>query len=656
MTAPHEAPGVPGSPGEPPGEGLRWQLVGDDGLLVDLPAPEAVADAGAALRAAPPEGVVDVVPAARTVLVRGSARGRGRWAAAVRHLVEGAVEAGARRRDASPVAGPAVDGTTPDAARPGAAAFHGTSAPGTPARAVDLRGAAPGRLVEITVVYDGADLAEVARLTGLTVDEVVARHAAARYRVAFGGFMPGFAYLIGLDPALVVPRLATPRTHVPAGAVAIAGEYAAVYPRATPGGWRLLGRTDAVMFDPAQDDRPALLGPGDEVRFVPGRVRLVVGEPVPGDVALVPARAAESRGAAFVSRDAGFVSRDAGPESRSAGLLSRATGLEVLATGPLVLVEDAGRPGLAAVGVPRSGAADPAALRAANRLVGNRRDAAVLEVVLGGLVVRFRVTTAFALVGAPAEARLDGREVLLGQAVRAPAGATLALGTPETGLRTWLAVRGGINVPPVLGSRSTDVLSALGPPPVAVGDVLPLGHAFDGLPEVAPTVDSPRGTRLGARAVMTSQDDRAASAAAGPRGSAGDPGGRASSGLRADDEVFAHPPALLSATIGPRLARLDEESRVRLATQEWVVTASSNRVALRLDGPPLALADDDELPSEGLVLGAVQVPHDGRPVVFGPDHPVTGGYPVVAVLTAEGVALAAQCRAGDRVRLVVRPL
>ncbi len=125
-----------------------------------------------------------------------------------------------------------------------------------------------GRLVEIPVVYEGADLAEVARLTGLTADEVVARHSGVEYTVAYLGFSPGFAYLTGLDPVLRVPRRATPRTSVPAGSVAIAGPYAAVYPSPSPGGWRLLGHTALALWDVGRDP-PALLGPGDRVRFQP---------------------------------------------------------------------------------------------------------------------------------------------------------------------------------------------------------------------------------------------------------------------------------------------------------------------------------------------------------------------------------------------------
>lgn len=121
--------------------------------------------------------------------------------------------------------------------------------------------------VELPVVYDGADLAEVAAEVGLSVDEVVARHAAGRYVVRFCGFAPGFAYLDGLDAALHVPRRAEPRTAVPAGSVAIAGEFTGIYPHPSPGGWRLIGRTDAMLWDVTRDP-PALLAPGTPVRFV----------------------------------------------------------------------------------------------------------------------------------------------------------------------------------------------------------------------------------------------------------------------------------------------------------------------------------------------------------------------------------------------------
>ena len=135
------------------------------------------------------------------------------------------------------------------------------------ARALEPEAQRPGPLVEIPVTYDGPDLDEVARLTGLSREEVVARHAGAEHVVAFLGFQPGFAYLVGGDELLHVPRREVPRTHVPGGSVAVAGPYSGVYPRDSPGGWRLLGSTASVLFDAGREP-PALLAPGDRVRFV----------------------------------------------------------------------------------------------------------------------------------------------------------------------------------------------------------------------------------------------------------------------------------------------------------------------------------------------------------------------------------------------------
>ena len=173
------------------------------------------------LRALDVEGVVDVVPAAETVLVTCTGR-------ATLHAVRDVLA------DVVPLA----------------------------------TGADLGRAVTVPVRYDGADLADVAIAAGLTVTAVIELHSTAEYVAAFCGFSPGFAYLRGLPRALQLPRRATPRTSVPAGSVAIASEYAAVYPRASPGGWHLVGTTDAVLFDPAADP-PALIQPGTAVRFAP---------------------------------------------------------------------------------------------------------------------------------------------------------------------------------------------------------------------------------------------------------------------------------------------------------------------------------------------------------------------------------------------------
>ena len=197
---------------------MRLLPYGDRAVLVELAGPDEVRALHAAATGLP--GVVDLVPAERTLLVV-----------------------------STPAALPGVR-----------AAVAGLRPAPVPADA--------GPLVELAVAYDGEDLADVAAATGLAVEEVVARNAAGRYVVAFCGFAPGFAYLSGLDPALHLPRRATPRVRVPAGSVAVAAGWAAVYPRASPGGWHLLGRTSAVLFD-VDRSPPALLAPGTRVRFVP---------------------------------------------------------------------------------------------------------------------------------------------------------------------------------------------------------------------------------------------------------------------------------------------------------------------------------------------------------------------------------------------------
>jgi KipI family sensor histidine kinase inhibitor len=200
---------------------VRLLACGDVGVLLEVDEVDDrdAADAVAAL-AAPPSGLVDVVPGARTVLVR---------------------------------IDPQV--TTVAAAIPALAAVD----------VVALDAPAAGTIT-IPVTYDGEDLAEVADRTGLGVDGVVAAHTGTPWRVGFVGFAPGFAYLVGGDPRLRVPRRAEPRRRVPAGAVALAGSHAGVYPRPSPGGWQLIGRTDAVLWD-LDRDPPALLQPGAVVRF-----------------------------------------------------------------------------------------------------------------------------------------------------------------------------------------------------------------------------------------------------------------------------------------------------------------------------------------------------------------------------------------------------
>ncbi|HEY4614586.1 MAG TPA: carboxyltransferase domain-containing protein, partial [Citricoccus sp.] len=253
------------------------------------------------------------------------------------------------------------------------------------------------RTVEIDVVYDGEDLEAVGRLTGLGTDGVVRAHTRAEWTAAFGGFAPGFTYLVAADDPLQVPRRDSPRTAVPAGSVALAGHFSAVYPRTSPGGWQLIGHTDARMWD-LDRPSPALVRPGDRVRY--RAVRELVHLPGP-----VPEESRASHPGRDDEAEQGHEPDQRHDPDQVPGGGTRAA-LAVEATGLQCLVQDLGRPGLGDLGVPASGAADTASVRQANRLVGNAPGEAVLEILLGGLAVRARGTVVLALAGAETPARI----------------------------------------------------------------------------------------------------------------------------------------------------------------------------------------------------------------------------------------------------------
>ncbi|ANW21176.1 biotin-dependent carboxyltransferase family protein [Streptomyces clavuligerus] len=278
----------------------------------------------------------------------------------------------------------------------------------------------------------------------------------------------------------------------------------------------------------------------------------------------------------------------------------------VVRAGALTTVQDRGRPGHAHLGVPCSGALDLPAAALANRLVGNDPGAAVLETTLTGCALRPRRAVTVAVGGAHGPVRVDGRPAAWGAPVRVPAGALLDVGRAVSGVRGYVALAGGIAVAPVLGSRSTDLLSGLGPPPVTDGTVLPLGPP-SGVP------------------------------------------------ARTDGALpWPAPPGelVLRVRFGPRADWFTGEALRTFVSGGYRVAAAGNRIGLRTEGPALARARGEELPSEGMVLGAVQVPPDGRPVVFLADHPTTGGYPVIAVVDARDLPAAAQAPPGTPLRFV----
>lgn len=279
--------------------------------------------------------------------------------------------------------------------------------------------------------------------------------------------------------------------------------------------------------------------------------------------------------------------------------------LYVVRAGALTTVQDLGRPGHAHLGVPRSGALDGPALRLANRLVGNAPGAACLETTVNGCAVRPSHALVVAVTGAACAVRVDGRPAAWGAPVRVPGGSVLEVGAAALGLRSYLGVSGGVAVRPVLGSRSTDLLSGLGPAPLAEGDALPVGAATG---------------RSGAADVLP---------CAGPG-----------------------PELVLPLAHGPRDDWFTPAAFSTLMGAGYTVSPASNRIGLRTLGPALRRSREGELPSEGMVLGAVQVPPDGRPVVFLADHPTTGGYPVIGVVPETSLPAAAQSPPGTPIRFV----
>jgi KipI family sensor histidine kinase inhibitor len=456
-----------------------------------------------------------------------------------------------------------------------------------------------GGLVVIDTVYDGEDLAEVGRLTGLGTEGVIAAHSGQVWTVAFAGFAPGFGYMVGENQQLEVPRRSSPRTAVPAGSVALAGNYSAVYPRRSPGGWQLIGRTNARMWD-LDREQPALAAPGHRVQFRPVRDEVTLGTGSDAETAVDSAAepAAENAGTA--------------PQP-AAGDVTR--GLRIVSPGMQSLIQDLGRHGHSGLGVSAAGALDRASLRRANRLVGNAPGAAAVETVAGGLKVQAVADQVLAVTGAPSALSIESAPDSAGETwhravpMAAPFalldGETLSLGAPRSGFRSYLAVRGGVDAAPVLGSRSTDTMSGIGPAPLAAGQVLAAGGEAEsgvvGAPELQP--DYP-GTGV----------------------------------------------TVLDVVPGPRADWFDQAALDSFAAQDWSVLPQSNRVGMRLDGIPLQRSRQGELPSEGTVAGALQVPPEGLPVLFLADHPITGGYPVIAVVVDSQLDLAAQVPIGGKIR------
>jgi KipI family sensor histidine kinase inhibitor len=435
----------------------------------------------------------------------------------------------------------------------------------------------PGATVEVPVVYGGdagPDLDVVAAWAGLPKKEVISRHAAPNYRVFMMGFLPGFAYLGTVDPLIAAPRRSRPRLRVPAGSVGIAGLQTGVYPSDGPGGWSLVGRSKFRMFDPARSFA-SMLAPGDTVRFVP------VGGEFESEPTVTPLPVIARQSTRHVT---------------------------VVHPGMFTTVQDLGRWGYQERGVSVAGAMDGDACRRANLAVGNDPGAAVLEVTLIGPEIRVEAEGRVAVSGADLSPTLDGEGIPRDTATAVTVGNVVRFGEHRAGARAYLAFDGGVDVPLVLGSRSTHVRSALGGiggRPLAAGDRVPLG-----------------------RSTTTAQVD----VAAPPLPVGG---------------------ARLRIVPGPQLATFRGGALDLLSRTRFRISTQSDRMGYRLEGSSLPGPSlGGTMISDASFPGAVQVPPSGEPILLMADCPTTGGYPQIGVVATADIGLAAQLAPGDWVEFI----
>lgn len=472
--------------------------------------------------------------------------------------------------------------------------------------------------VRIPVCYGddfGPDLAGVAAFAGIPEADVVRLHAGGMYRVFMLGFVPGFAYLGIVDERIAMPRHATPRVRVAAGSVGIAGVQTGVYSAETPGGWQLIGRTPLKPFDPIRRD-PFLMKAGDAVQFYPidrteyERMMPARNQRRASDASDSRAEGRESSGRTEAEASG---SQPGGDRVTGMGVsLTSEPAVSVIKAGMLTTVQDIGRWGYQSRGVPVAGPMDPVSHRLANALVGNGRAAALLEVTLIGPELEFEDERLVAVAGADYDLSLDGRQVPSHAPFIVSAGSRLRFGARRLGARAYLAVSGGINVPPTLGSRSTHLVSAMGGVAgraLIAGDRLPLGSSF-----------LSQGTALAPQEPIVTLPDRHATVRVLP---------------------------------GPQLDYFTADALDLLQSAPYTVARNSDRMGFRLAGARLTHMRGADIISDATALGVLQIPASGEPILLMADRQTTGGYPKIATVITADLPVAGQLAPDDTIAFVV---
>jgi len=436
---------------------------------------------------------------------------------------------------------------------------------------------AEGRKILIPVVYGGRygpDLKSVAQLHGLTEEKVVALHSERNYRVYMIGFVAGFPYLGEVPDEIATPRLETPRLKVPAGSIGIAEKQTGIYPCEAPGGWRIIGKTPLKLFNALQHP-PSLLKPGDTVKFEP--VSESEFNVIEEDVGVRPYQENKNKMRIF----------------------------HVLKSGLFTTVQDLGRHGYLKYGVPISGAMDTFSAVTANLLVANSPNDACLEITLIGPELQALAKAQIAITGGDINPKINDSNVPMWQTLDVQEGDVVSFGKMESGCRTYLSLRGGIDTPLVLGSKSTYVRGGFGG---INGRQLKAGDVIEGFAtpflkagRVLPEEFVPQFT----------------------------------------GKFRAH------VVLGPQNAMFTEKGIGTFLSNPYKVTLESDRMGYRLEGPIIQHKAKAEIVSDALLPGAVQVPKNGQPIIVMRDAQTTGGYPKIAVITTPDVSMLGQAKPND---------
>lgn len=460
-----------------------------------------------------------------------------------------------------------------------------------------------GRIVKIPVCYDdeefAPDLKDVALNAGLSQKEVVRIHSSTDYLIYMLGFLPGFAYLGGLDPRLETPRLKTPRTKIQAGSVAIGGSQTGLYPVDSPGGWRIIGRTPLKVF--CQFRNPAFLySAGDKIRFVP-----------------VTRREFDEFDELDWLEKNGYLENKMSSPKKTARFVCGG-GAKIIDGGLLTTVQDFGRKGFQKYGIGESGAMDKKSLALANALVKNDLNATCLETTLCGPELEFSSDCVFAITGTELNASLDGKTVAMNTAVRASAGSVLKCGFAVKGLRSYIAFSGGILVPPVFGSASTNVKSGMGGygGKLVKGGQLAFGESLYDL----------KNSEFNSSSLNIENEKIEIK----------------------DDE---NSPLVLKVLPGAQYDFFDKKIIEKFTSTVYEVSSESDRMGIRFLGNSLDCGKTDII-SDAIPLGAVQITSSGLPVVMAADRQTTGGYAKIATVLQRSMRELAQARPGKKVRFV----